>query len=276
MAQRPVLRWGVAGLGFKLNLAELLAYGGAVLVVVVVSTLAATAFGWWIARRLHLDEKLGLLLGVGGGICGASAIVAADSVVQSEKSQAAYALGIITLLGTVGIVIYPVIARAVGMSDFVYGVWDGATLHEMAQVVAAGAGVSEPSKIIATAVKLARICLLAPIVIYLGWYVRRRFGAAGQAKVSIVPWFLVLFVVFAGVNSVLAGSASPDVVSRWAAANAWIQRVDLWVLCAGMAGVGLQAGFSDLRAAGARPIIVGALQWIFLAAIAYVLTIMLC
>lgn len=255
VAQRPLLRWAVAGLGFRLSLGEIARIGAPALAVVVVSTGAALWFGWWVARRLGVSEKLALLLGVGGAICGASAVVAADSVVQAEKRDSAVALGVITLLGTVGIVIYPWIGRALGMGDFAFGLWDGATLHEMAQVVAAASGYSEQAKSVATVVKLTRITLLAPVVFALAWWLRQR-GGAGEARVSAVPWFLVMFVVFAGVNS------SGLVPAPWLDA---IRRADLWLLCVGMAGVGLQTGFHDLKAAGWAPIAAGAAQWAFLA-----------
>jgi uncharacterized integral membrane protein (TIGR00698 family) len=267
VAQRPILRWAVAGLGFRLSLGELVQIGAPALVVVTISTSAALLFGWWIARRLGVGEKLGLLLGVGGAICGASAVVAADSVVQGEKRDAALALGIITLLGTIGIALYPVLHAAFGMSEFVYGVWDGASLHEMAQVVAAGFGVSEEAARVATVVKLARICLLAPVVVYLGWSLRHQHRAAGKAKVSPLPWFLVMFVLFALINS-----------SGWLpkAALDLARRIDLWLLCVGMAGVGLQTSFGEIRAAGSRPIAAGALQWTLLALVSYALAHWLC
>ncbi len=267
LAQRPILRWAVAGLGLRLSLPELWKIGAPALGVVTISTTAALLFGWWVARRLGVGEKLGLLLGVGGAICGASAVVAADSVVQGEKRDAALALGIITLLGTIGIVLYPMLHGPLGLSDFVYGVWDGASLHEMAQVVAAGFGVSDEAARVATVVKLARICLLAPVVLYLSWSLRHAHRAAGVAKVAPVPWFLVLFVGFALVNS--TGVVPP----------AWLERArtgDLWLLCVGMAGVGLQTGFADLRAAGLKPIAAGALQWAFLAALSLALARALC
>lgn len=267
VAQRPVLRWAVAGLGFRLSLSELWKIGAPALVVVIVSTLTALVFGWWIARRLGISEKLGLLLGVGGAICGASAVVAADSVVHAEKRDAALALGIITLLGTVGILIYPLLLHPLGLSDFAYGVWDGASLHEMAQVVAAGFAVSDEAARVATVVKLARICLLAPVVLYLGWSLRHQHREAGRAKVSPVPWFLVLFVAFAVVNSL-------GVLPRpWIEA---LKTADLWLLCVGMAGVGLQTGFHDLRSAGLKPILAGGAQWVFLAGVSYGLTRWLC
>jgi uncharacterized integral membrane protein (TIGR00698 family) len=267
MAQRPILRWAVAGLGFRLSAAELWTIGGPALVVVVVSTFSALLFGWWVARRLGVTEKLGLLIGVGGAICGASAVVAADTVVQGERRDSALALGVITLLGTVGIVLYPLLAHALHMREFVYGVWDGASLHEMAQVVAAGFGVSDEAARVATVVKLARISLLAPVVLYLGWSLRHQHREAGRARVAPVPWFLVLFVLFAGLNS--TGLVPGHWLDR-------LRRGDLWLLCVGMAGVGLQTGFSDLRSAGVRPIAAGAMQWLFLATLSYALARWLC
>ena len=256
LAQRPVLRWAVAGLGFRLSLGEVLQIGAAGLTVVIVSTICSLAFGWWIARRLGVSEKLGLLLGVGTAICGASAIVAADSVVQAEKRDTAVALGVITLFGTAGIILYPWIGRMLGLGDQLFGIWDGASLHETAQVVAAGFGMSEEAARVATVVKLARICLLAPIVFWLAWWLPRHQTAAGTAKVSAVPWFLLMFLVFAGANST---GVIPEATLNL------LRRADVWLLCVGMAGVGLQTGISDLRAAGARPLVAGLLQWIVLA-----------
>jgi uncharacterized integral membrane protein (TIGR00698 family) len=267
VAQRPVLRWAVAGLGLRLSLPELWKIGLPALVVVCVSTAGALFFGWWIARRLGVAEKLGLLLGVGGAICGASAVVAADTVVQGDHRDAPLALGVITLLGTIGIALYPVLHHALGMSDFVYGVWDGASLHEMAQVVAAGFGVSDEAARVATVVKLARICLLAPVVLLLGWSLRHQHREAGRARVAPVPWFLLVFLGFAILNSI--GALAPPTLEM-------ARRADLWLLCVGMAGVGLQTGFADIRAAGWRPIAAGLAQWIFLATVSYTLARWLC
>jgi uncharacterized integral membrane protein (TIGR00698 family) len=272
VAQRPVLRWAVAGLGFKLSLMELVRIGAPALLVVIISTFAALAFGWWLARKMGIGEKLGLLLGVGGAICGASAIVAVDSVVQGKKADAACALGIITLLGTIGIVVYPPLARWMGLSDAVYAVWDGASLHEMAQVVAAGFGVSEDAARSATVVKLARISLLAPVALSLGWWLRRRGGAAGEVHVAPVPWFLVLFVAFAAVNSTPWVRESPA-AREWVE---WVRSADLWLLCVGMAGVGLQSGLADLRSAGLRPVLVGLGQWVFLAVLSLGMATAIC
>ena len=266
LAQKPVMRLAVAGLGFRLSLPELAKIGIPSLVVVLTTTVGALAFGWWIARKLGIGEKLGLLLGVGGAICGASAVVAADTVVQGEKRDSAYALGIITFLGTIGILFYPWLGRQFAMSEFFYGVWNGATLHEMAQVVAAGANFGPEALKIATVVKLARICLLAPVVFYLAWDFRRRQVSVGDAKVPLVPWFLVVFMILVLVTSF--ANLPKDVLE-------WLRGADLWLLCIGMAGVGLQTGFRDLKAAGWRPILAGSLQWLVLALSAYGLALVL-
>lgn len=266
-AQRPILRAAVAGLGFKLSLVEISKIGLSAFAVVVVGTGVSLFVGYWIARRLGIGEKLAALLSVGTSVCGASAIVAADSVLEAERAEPAYALGIITLFGTIGILVYPQIWLSLGMNEFQYGVWNGASLHEMAQVVAAGDAVSELATSVATTAKLERILLLAPIVFLLAVWMRKRGLHAGQAKAPLAPWFLVLFVVFAAINS-----------TGWLS-KSWIdvlQKIDLWLLCVGMAGVGLQAGFKELRGAGWRPLLAGALQWVLIAAVALVLTKWLC
>ena len=268
VAQRPVLRWAVAGLGFRLSLGEILKIGVPALAVVVTSVFIALLLGWWVGRRLGLSDQLATLLAVGGGICGASAVVAADSVVQAEKRDSALALGIITLLGTIGIVIYPWIGRAAGMDTFRFGVWDGASLHEMAQVVAAASGFSKDSTAVATVVKLVRICLLAPVVFFLAWRMRvvTHSTPVDRPQVSPVPWFLVVFVLFAALNS--TGWLPKEWVQL-------IQRGDVWLLCVGMAGVGLQTSFHDLGRAGWAPIAAGVAQWVVLAAISYGLAMVL-
>jgi uncharacterized integral membrane protein (TIGR00698 family) len=260
VAQKPILRWAVAGLGFRLSLAELWKVGPPALAVVVVSSVAALSFGVLLARWFGISRKQGILLSVGGAICGASAVVAADTVVRGEKQETAYALGVITILGTIGIVLYPLLHHVFGFSDSLYAVWDGASLPEMAQVVAAGDMVSAAVAEHATVVKLARICLLAPVVCYFAWSLRaqRREAEPGAVKVPVVPWFLGAFLVFVAANS--TGWLDPDLLR-------WLQRADLWLLCIGMSGVGLQMSVAELRTAGPRPLLVGALQWMFLSAL---------
>lgn len=266
MAKKPILRWAVAGLGLRLTIGEILEIGAPALFIVSISTLVALAFGWWLAKKFDLPRDLGLLLGVGGAICGASAIVAADTVLQARKQDSAMAIGVITILGTLGILVFPEFGWMIGLNNFDFGVWAGASLQETAQVVAAGDSYSAESKEVATVVKLVRICWLAPIVFYLGHQVAKRAKAdtpdAAAKSVPLVPWFLVMFGIFAVVRSMgWVPETGPFSLTN-------CKTVVKWMMCIGMAGVGLQTSILDLARTGIRPIIVGALQWIVLAAVA--------
>jgi uncharacterized integral membrane protein (TIGR00698 family) len=221
---------------------------------------------------MGLHEKLTILMSVGGAVCGASAVVAAETVVKAEKEDVVAPIGVITLFGTLGILIYPLLGRALHMPQFVYGVWTGASLHETAQVVAAGKALGADD--VATVVKLIRIAMLAPICFYLAAYMRKHGDADAKSKVPLVPWFLVLFVVFALLNSSSTFGMQNPILSKDLVAT--INDVNVWVLCLGMAGVGLQTGFSDLKKAGVMALVVGFAQWLFLSIITFALATALC
>ena len=262
--QKPLLRWAVAGLGFKLSLQELSRIGFESLAIVLFTTVASLFFGFWLGKLFKLPEKLSVLLSVGTSICGASAIVAADSVLQSEKSEVAASLGIITALGTIGILLFPPIGHALDMSLLQYSLWNGASLHEMAQVVAAGDAFSPQAAGFSTSIKLARITLLAPIVFGLAFWLRSRQADSGEAKVQVVPWFLVLFLVFMVVNSFVTITQPTKGI---------INDTVLFLLCVGMAGVGLQSGFQDIRTAGWKAVVSSLLLWLVLSILAGALAI---
>lgn len=273
IAQKPILRWGVALLGFKLSIATLVNIGAPSLIVVIIGTTSALAFAWWFGKAMGLHEKLTILMAVGGAICGASAIAAADSVVKAEKEDVVAPIGVITLFGTLGIVIYPILGRALGMAKFLYGVWCGASLHETAQVVAAGQALHADD--VATVVKLARIAMLAPIVFYLAWWMKKKGHTDAEAKVAIVPWFLVLFLLFALINSATSLGLSQPLLSK-DIVSLINDHINIWILCIGMAGVGLQTGFKDLKRAGWMPLVVGFAQWIFISLVTFALASVLC
>lgn len=261
--QKPVLRFGVGLLGIRLALAEIWKIGLPSVVVVVVATLASMVFGVWLARRMKVDEGMGLLLSTGTAICGASAIVAADTVVRAKGKDAAVSLGVITLWGTVGIFVYPWLPGLLGWNHQAYGLFAGATLQEVAQVVAAGSAVGLDAQNFATVVKLERVMLLVPILIGLAAMLSR--GSESREKTPLVPWFLVMFVVLSGVRTLAeSGGYGPWI-------KACIEPVVTWVLCLGMAGVGLQTGFRDVRSAGWKPVALGFFQWLFLCAVTFAL-----
>jgi uncharacterized integral membrane protein (TIGR00698 family) len=259
--QKPVLRLGVALLGIKLSLAQIGQIGASAVAVV----LAVTAVGFGVAilvgRWLKMGEKPTLLLATGGSICGASAIVAADSVLQSEGKDAAVSLAVVTFWGTVGILVYPLIETAfLHMTGFSYGVFCGATLHEVAQVVAGAANFAGPdaphAQLVATVIKLTRVAMLAPMIIGLGWWMRRTQPEATAQRAALVPWFLWAFVALATLRSF-----APQIGLESTLKSIGDQVVPL-VLSVGMAGVGLHTRLKEVVQAGWAPVVLGLIQWI--------------
>ncbi len=253
--QKPVLRLGVALLGVKLSLAKIGEIGAGAMLVIVVVTVVGFFFAVWLGRRLGMGMKPTLLLSTGGAICGASAIVAADTVVQGEGKDAAVSLAVITFWGTVGIFLFPALNSVLNYGSFAFGVLSGATLHEVAQVVAAAANHSADSQVVATVTKLARVCLLAPTIIGLGWWMRRTGAGASDKKAALVPWFLWVFVLLAGLRSVAPSLGIEPEMKYFG---------DIWVplvLSVGMAGVGLQTKLKEVIQAGWKPVGLGFAQW---------------
>jgi uncharacterized integral membrane protein (TIGR00698 family) len=193
-----------------------------------------------------------LLIATGTGICGASAIVAMESVSEASREEAAFALATITALGTVAMVGAPLLRTPLGLGSTDFGIWSGASIQEVAQVVGATAGVSAVALKIGTLVKLARVALLAPLVF--GYAVSK--GRSRPPGTPLVPLFVVGFLVLAGVRT--TGILSARVVADLA-------RIDVLLLAAGMAGLGLGLELARLRGLGVRPLLLGFASWMVIA-----------
>jgi uncharacterized integral membrane protein (TIGR00698 family) len=243
IASRRVLRFGVALLGIR----------------VIVGSMALTFAGTLLmGRLLGVSKPLTLLIATGTGICGASAIVAMETVSEASREEAAFALATITALGTVAMVGLPFLRTPIGLDMTDYGIWSGASVHEVAQVVGATAGVSAVALKIGTLVKLARVALLAPLVF--GYAVSR--GRGRPAGTPLVPLFVIGFLALAAVRS--TGVLSTRVVAD-------LTRVDVLLLAAGMAGLGLGLELSRLRGLGIRPLLLGLASWFTIAVVSLAL-----
>jgi uncharacterized integral membrane protein (TIGR00698 family) len=203
-AQTWLLRAGVMLLGLQLAVADVVGFDPAVLAVVLVSVAVTFAVTWRLGR--HLGEARSLLLATGVSICGASAVAAVNTVADGDEDDVATAVTAVTVLGTAAIGIVPLIAWLLGLSDQDFGVIAGASVHEVGQVVAIGGAAGGLVLQAAVVIKLARVVLLAPLVIGLGVY--RRVPAQGRAPVAtatrrppLVPWFVTGFVVLVVVRA---------------------------------------------------------------------------
>ena len=196
-AAGPVLKLGVVLLGLDLVFPDILALGFKALAVVV-AVVAITFFGTrWAGRRLGISDDLSLLVATGFSICGVSAIAAANGVIDADEDEVAFSVALVTLCGTLAIVTLPPLRGPLGLDDEQFGAWVGASVHDVAQVVATSSTAGSVALATAIVVKLTRVMLLAPLIA--GIAVRtatesRRPTRLGAARPPLVPPFIVAFV----------------------------------------------------------------------------------
>lgn len=197
-----LLRIGVVLLGLRLPLQDLVDVGVRGIVVIVATVIATFTLTCFVGARLGLDRGLVTLIASGFSICGASAIAAVETGIRRRDEDVALAIAMVTVFGTAMIVALPILAPAFGLTDTQLGVWAGASIHEVAQVVAAASTAGAAAVAIATTIKLGRVSLLAFAFVAAQ---RRDRSAGGQAQrdvaTPLVPWFVVGFVIAAGVRT---------------------------------------------------------------------------
>lgn len=201
-AARRCLRIGVVLLGLQLVLADVVRLGWPTVVAVVLVTAVAFAGTYGIARLARLPGREPILLAAGFAICGASAIGAMAAVTRSDAKEQSRPVALVTLCGTLAIVVLPVVAGAAHLSTEAFGRWTGASVHDVGQVVATAQQWGSAALAVAIVVKLLRVLLLAPLVAGTGLVLRLR-GAEEGARAPILPLFVAGFVVAVLVRSLL-------------------------------------------------------------------------
>jgi uncharacterized integral membrane protein (TIGR00698 family) len=201
-AARQMLRTGVVLLGLQLALPDVLALGPGVLTLVVVSAAVTYAGTLAMGRALGLSAERSLLIATGFSICGASAVAAARSVVHSDEEDVASGIALVTIFGTLSVVIMPALYVPLGLDPTSFGIWAGASVHEVAQVVAVAGTVGASALAPAVVVKLTRVVLLAPLVAGMALWQRRAAGVpASGERPPIIPVFVLGFLVAMAVRS---------------------------------------------------------------------------
>jgi len=262
--RRP-LRAGIVLLGLRLTLTQIFQVGASGLVILVTAVVATYAFTVAAGRLLGVDRRLAQLIGAGTAICGASAIIAANAVVRDRDGGVPYALAVVTLYGTIAIFLYPLALHALDLAPRVYGLWVGASVHEVAQVVAAGFAGGQDAGEFSTIAKLTRVLLLAPMVLLIGRGVRRTDGQATSSARPPAPWFVVGFLA-------MAALASSGVVP--AGARGPITLASQGLLALALAAVGLETDFRRIAARGWRALLLGGLATAFISGLTLMLIVL--
>ncbi len=256
-AVRPVLRAAIVLLGLQVTLPQLLSVGAGALALAVAVVALTLPFTIWLGRLMGVDGPLSQLIGTGTAICGASAIVAANQVARGKEEDVTYALAVITLCGTAAMMLWPYLAGPLGLDARAYGLWAGASVHEVVQAVGAAAAGGPEATEVGTITKLARVFLLVPAVLGLGLWV----GRGGGGVKAPVPWFAFGFIGLVILGSVLPLPAVVVEASRW---------VVPLMLAASVAALGLSTDLRALKARGSAPLLLGVLSSAFIAVLALV------
>ncbi|MBZ4420226.1 YeiH family protein [Myxococcus sp. RHSTA-1-4] len=245
---RTVLRLGIVLMGARLDFALVAKVGPRVLLLALAVIVGGITGIRWVTRRFGVPEKLGTLLAVGTSICGASAVVAASSVTRAEEEDTTLAVGLCGILGTTGVLFYVFAGPLLGLSTAQLAILSGATLHEVAQVMAAAFTWGTAAGDLGTLVKLTRVVLLAPTLVVLGLV----SGAGGKVRYSWkeppIPWFVLGFLA---VGSLGSAGVLP------AAVKAELSTASVFLMVMAMAAMGLGTHVSMIRRAGMRVVYAG-------------------
>jgi uncharacterized integral membrane protein (TIGR00698 family) len=261
---RRLLRAGIVLLGLQLSLQDVAGLGAGMVVVVVavvsLGILATMVVGSW----LGLSWTQRILIACGFSICGAAAVAAADGVVDAEEDEVATGVALVVLFGTAMIAVVPALSAVFGLGSHTAGLWAGASIHEVAQVVAAAGAIGGGALAVAVVTKLARVLRLAPVMAAIGIHRRRqvaRMGGDAEVTLPVVPLFLVGFAVMVAFGSLLT---IPTAVA------APLKLLQTGLLAAAMFALGCGVRRSALKAVGARPFVLALLATVVVAAISLV------
>ena len=263
LSATTVLRVGIALLGLRISVAQVADLGFATAGLIALSVLATIAIGVLLARLCALNARFGVLTGGAVAICGASAALAIAAVLprhaDSDRDTSFAVIGV-TALSTIAMIAYPVVVGALGLDQRDSGVFLGGTIHDVAQVVGAGYGMSKETGDTATIVKLLRVAMLLPVVFLVSLIVRR--SAIDRRGTPLLPMFGVAFFALVIVNSL---GWVPHALGEVAG------ELSRWCLVAAIAAIGMKTSLKELSVVGLRPVVLMVLQTVALAGLVAVL-----
>ncbi|SHM08287.1 YeiH family protein [Vreelandella subglaciescola] len=260
-ATRWLLRGGIVLFGFSLTVQQIFVLGPKIILLDVLVITSVLTAGYFIGTRiLGMDRETTLLTSAGSAICGAAAVLATESTIRSRPAAASMAVATVVLFGSLAMLVHPLLYPLTHMSEGLYGVYIGATVHEVAQVVAAGDAVGPDALTNAIVVKLVRVMLLVPFLLIVGqWWLRKNAtpteGPAGETAKLTIPWFAFGFMAMVGVNSVIT---LPEALQ-----SALILAGQIGMTMA-MAALGFETRIEKLKALGIRPFILGLILFVLL------------
>ncbi len=258
-AKQHLLRLGIILYGFRLTFAQIADVGVSGIVIDALTLCSTFMMACWLGQKVFgLDKHTSWLIGAGSSICGAAAVLATEPVVKAEASKVTVAVATVVIFGTLAIFIYPAMYPLLAhwFTPETYGIYIGSTMHEVAQVVAAGHAVTPETENAAVIAKMLRVMMLAPFLLFMTARVKQLApaGATEKSKITI-PWFAILFIVVTIFNSfhLLPNSIVQMLIT-----------LDTILLAMAMAALGVTTHVSALKKAGAKPLMMALVLFIWL------------
>jgi len=265
---KKVLRIAIIFLGFRLTFQNVIDVGLEGIIIDAIMVITTFLLGVYVSKKVFgLDEQTSYMLASGSSICGASAVLATTPIVKGQMHQAAMAVATVTIFGTISMFLYPAVYKAgllLGMDDALYGIYAGATVHEVAQAVAAGFAVSDIAANTATISKLTRVIMLAPLLIVLSFFFAKKHATHGVNLREIpTPWFVFGFIAMIGINSLSVLDKTYVNI---------IKQVDTFLLTMSMAALGIETNIEKMKKAGMKPIYAASVLFLYLFFGGYIVT----
>lgn len=255
-----LLQVGIMLYGFRLTLSQVAYVGWPALLVDAAVVAGTMLLAMKLGRRFRLDAKTAALVGAGSAVCGAAAVLAAQPVLKAEERDVGVAVATVVVFGTLAMFAYPLLAASLLPDDasaaawFAWGIYTGSTVHEVAQVAAAGAAVNPAVADVAVITKMIRVMLLAPLLLALPVCTGGRDGRANGRRFA-VPWFVPAFLVMVVVNSRFP---PPPHIYRA------VLTLDTLLLTTAMFSLGLTTRWQAVRAAGVKPLLLAGILAVWL------------
>lgn len=257
---KKILQWAIIILGGSLSFTQIWDTGLDSLVVMLITLLAAFISAYIFGKALHIPTKLQLLIGVGTGICGGSAIAALSPIIEADEQEISYAISTIFLFNVIAVLVFPPLGHLLGLSDKGFGIWAGTAINDTSSVVAAGYAFSHVSGAYATIVKLTRTTMIIPISLLASIAVaiqkKKEFNSRQTVKYNfkkIFPWFILWFLAAALLNT-LGLFSDQDIY--------YLSNVGKFMIVMALSAIGLSTDFKGLFNTGFKPIVLGFIVWL--------------
>jgi len=240
-AEKDLLMFAIALMGINLNFTMLANLGLQTILIIVLGMIFTIFAGLFLGKLFSLNPKLSLMIGIGNGVCGSSAIAATSGISKVQSSDIGISIALVNLMGTIGIFLAPALSHLLGFNDIQAGVFTGNTLQAVGQAVAAGFSVSDEAGHYATVVKMGRVLLLVPLVLILIYIARKEVlnsdeEIAKKVKVK-VPSFILWFIFFSLVASL--GLLPKEIETL-------ISTVSYYITLIAMSAIGLMIHFGTI------------------------------